>query len=379
MIPYSLSKLIPLAIMTAALVSASSLAQARPQWTPAQANAWYGHQIWPVGSNYINADAINQLEMWQADTFNPKQIDHELSLAEDAGMSSMRVFLQDQLWSQDSDGFKGRIDVFLAIAAKHHIKPVFVLFDSCWDAHPHLGKQPVPRAGLHNSGWVQSPGTDRLENKADYPELEAYVKGLIGAYGNDDRILGWDLWNEPHEGDGDIVHVGGQIGLVTALLPQVFVWARSVDPIQPLTSGVYDGGDWSPEEEAKLNAIQRTQIEQSDVISFHNYGWPEEFEWRIKQLTKYERPILCTEYMARGAGSTIDGDLPLGKKYRIGMFNWGFVDGKTQTRFPWDSYIHPYTDREPPIWFHDLFHKDGTPYRQREIDIIRDLTGHKAS
>ncbi len=357
------------------LLALPAVSQARPQWTPAQANDWYAHHGWPVGSDYIPASAINQLEMWQQDTFDAKQIDWELGLAEHAGMTTMRVFLQDQLWTQDQAGFKARIDTFLTIAARHHIKPLFVLFDSCWDAHPHLGPQPAPRPGLHNSGWVQSPGIDRLKDKADYPELEAYVKGVVGAFGRDDRVLGWDLWNEPHEGGTDVIHSADDAKLVTELLPQVFAWARSVDPSQPLTSGVFDGGDWSPAAEGKLNAIQRIQLDQSDIISFHNYGWPEDFEARIKQLQAYNRPVFCTEYMARSAGSTIDGDLPVAKRYHVAMYNWGFVDGKTQTRFPWDSYQHPYTDREPVIWFHDLFHKDGTPYRQREIDTLRELTG----
>ena len=371
----------PLAALAAIslIALAPGMAVARPQWTAAQAGAWYAQQAWPVGSDYIPHDAINQFEMWQPDTFNPKEIDWELGLAQDTGMTTMRVFLQDQLWTSDPDGFKKRIDIFLTIAAKHHIKPLFVLFDSCWDAHPHLGPQRAPVPGVHNSGWVQSPGIDELTNTADYPQLEAYVKGVVGAFAKDDRILGWDVWNEPSETAGDGVHTGTASGLVTNLLPKVFAWARSADPIQPLTSGIFSGGDWSPAGEAQLNDIQKTQLDQSDVISFHSYSWPEEFESRIVQLKGYGRPILCTEYMARGAGSTIDGSLPLGKKYNIGMYNWGFVDGKTQTRFPWDSWQHPYTDREPAVWFHDLFHKDGTPYRQREIDIIRTLTGYQAT
>jgi len=361
-------------LLAAALLALPALADARPRWTPEQANAWYAAQVWPVGSNYIPKDAINQLEMWQADTFDAKEIDWELGLAEKTGMTTMRVFLHDQLWTQDREGFLKRMDAFLTIADKHHIKPLFVLFDSCWDPHPHLGKQADPKPGLHNSGWVQSPGIDRLQNTADYPELEAYVKGVVGAFAHDRRLLGWDMWNEPHgQGYIDTVHGNDEAALVSVLLPQVFGWARSVDPDQPLTSGLFDGGDWSPD--AAVDPVQKTQLEQSDIISFHNYGWPEDFEARIQQMEKYGRPVFCTEYMARGAGSTIDGDLPVAAKYHVAMYNWGFVDSKTQTRFPWDSYQHPYTDREPTVWFHDLFHADGTPYRQREIDIIQTLTG----
>lgn len=364
------------ALMLALLAPIAALA--RPRWTPAQAAAWYRPQAWPVGCNFIPKDAINQLEMWQAATFDPREIDWELGLAESCGMTTVRVFLQDQLWVQDAPGFLARLRTFLDLAARHHIHPLFVLFDSCWNPHPRLGPQPPPRPGLHNSGWVQSPGIDRLRQTADYPELKAYVVGVIGAFARDDRVFGWDLWNEPRDTAGDAVHNTDSHGAVAALLPQVFAWARSADPTQPLTSPLFDGGDWSPAGEAHLGAITRTQLEQSDVISFHNYGWPEELEARITQLEGYGRPILCTEYMARSVGSTIDGCLPVGKRHGVAMYNWGLVEGKTQTRFPWDSYICPYIGREPAVWFHDLFHPDGTPYRAREIEILRELTGRGA-
>lgn len=352
-------------------------AGARPQWTPAQAKAWYARQAWPVGSNYVPASAINQLEMWQPDTFNPQEIDRELGWAETTGMTTMRVFLQDQLWTSDPDGFKKRIDRFLTIATKHRIRPVFVLFDSCWNPNSKLGKQPDPVPGVHNSGWVQSPGSAELNDPAYVPKLEAYVKGVIGAFAHDDRILGWDIWNEPHEGGTDAIHNTDDARRVTVLLPQVFAWARAADPDQPITSGVFDGGDWSPSHENALTAIQKTQLDQSDIISFHSYAWPEEFENRVVQLEAYGRPVWCTEYMARSAGSTIDTVLPIGHDHRVAMFNWGFVDGKTQTRFPWDSWEHPYVKHDPVVWFHDLYHKDGTPYRLREIDIIRTLTNYQ--
>src|SRR5579859_569631 len=126
------------------------------RWTEKQAADWYAKQPWLVGSNYIPATAINELEMWQADTFDPKRIDLELRWARGIGMNTMRVFLHDALWQQDAAGFTKRIDVFLGLADKRAIKPIFVLFDSCWDPYPQLGKQRAPRPGVHNSGWVQS-------------------------------------------------------------------------------------------------------------------------------------------------------------------------------------------------------------------------------
>lgn len=360
------------ALLQLALLVASP-AFAAERWTEQQAHEWYNRQPWLVGANYIPANAINQLEMWQADSFDPATIDKELGWAKAIGMNTMRVYLHNLLWEQDAKGFKQRIDAFLAIAAKHGIKPMFVLFDSCWDPEVKLGPQRPPIPGVHNSGWVQAPGRARLEDASQYPKLREYVQGVVGAFAKDSRILAWDVWNEPdNDGGGNYPkHVGKQ-KYVETLLPQVFDWARSQKPTQPLTSGVWHHDDWSTLD--KLNAIEKIQITQSDVISFHDYSWPEIFERRVKQLQAYGRPLLCTEYMARGNGSTFDNSLPLGKRYNVAMFNWGLVDGKTQTRMPWDSWKKPYTAEEPTIWFHDVFRADGRPYRSAETELIKRLT-----
>jgi hypothetical protein len=344
------------------------------RWSEKRANDWYARQPWLVGSDYINRGSINQLEMWQADTFNPQQIDQELGWAQSIGMNTMRVFLHDLLWQQDPDGFKNRINVFLTIAAKHHIRPIFVLFDSCWDPDPRLGPQHPPIPGVHNSGWVQSPGRLALEDPSQYPRLKAYVQGIVGAFANDNRVLAWDVWNEPDNTNIPAYQreePKDKVQMVLRLLPQVFAWAREEKPSQPLTSGLWDG-DWSSF--ARMNPMARIQIDNSDLISFHDYGWPEDFEHSIELLEQFHRPLICTEYMARGAGSTFDTILPIAQKHRVAAINWGFVNGKTQTNFPWDSWTRPYVLEPPTIWFHDIFYPDGHPYRQREIDIIRALT-----
>lgn len=360
-------------LIACALVALAAPASAREVWTRDQANAWYGQQKWLVGANYINASAINQLEMWQAESFNPAEIDRELGWAQAMGLNTMRVFLHDALWAQDAAGYRKRIDTFLAIAAKHNIKPLLVLFDSCWDPHYQLGPQHPPIPGVHNSGWVQGPGTKALNDPAQEPRLQAYVKGVVGAFANDKRVLGWDVWNEPDNPVGQYADdVPAKIARVAVLLPRVYDWARSVNPTQPLTSGVWHDAHWDKLD--GLNPIEKTQLTQSDVISFHDYSWPETFEARAQSLTVYGRPLLCTEYMARGNGSTFDTILPLGKKLNIAMINWGFVNGKTQTDMPWDSWQRPYTMKPPTIWFHDILRGDGTPYRAREVEIIKSLT-----
>jgi hypothetical protein len=248
------------------------------------------------------------------------------------------------------------------------------LFDSCWDPNPKLGVQHPPIPGVHNSGWVQGPGAKAMADPAQYPRLESYVKDVVSSFAKDDRILGWDVWNEPDNTNGssypDTTPV--RFDQVALLLPRVFAWARSADPSQPLTSGIWHHDHW--ENLPSLNAVEKTQLTQSDVISFHDYSWPETFEARAKSLEVYGRPLICTEYMARGAGSTFDTILPIGKRRNIGMINWGFVNGKTQTDMPWDSWQRPYTLRPPTLWFHDIFRADGTPYRAREAAIIKTLS-----
>lgn len=344
------------------------------RWSESKAQAWYDAQPWLVGANFVPSDAINELEMFQAATWNPALNDKELGMAEGIGMNTMRVFLQDQLWLSDPKGFQQRLDAFLAIASRHHIRPLLVLFDSCWEPDPKLGPQHPPIPGVHNSGWVQSPGRQRLMDPAMEPQLKAYVQGVVGAFAKDDRVLGWDVWNEPDNTNGNRFHEDGEakVRRVDELLPRVFAWARAEHPSQPLTSGVWTG-DWVHPD--KASATTKIQLRESDVISFHNYDWPEGFEARVKELEALHRPLLCTEYMARGNGSTFDTILPLAKRYHVAAINWGFVAGKTQTYLPWDSWERPYTLQPPTIWFHEVFRQDDTPYRQREVDLIRELTG----
>jgi Cellulase (glycosyl hydrolase family 5) len=359
-------------------VSGSLIAQTS-RWGSEKAKTWYREQGWLVGSNYIPTDAINELEMWQVQSFNPGQVDKELGWAESIGMNTMRVFLHDLLWQENPEGFKQRINQFLEISARHHIRPLFVLFDSCWDPQPRLGVQHPPIPGVHNSGWVQSPGAAALSDPAQEGRLKAYVTGVVGAFANDARVLGWDVWNEPsntNQGSYHRLEPPNKPQIVEALLPKVFAWAREAHPSQPLTSGVWD---IDFENGTPLTKTQQTQLDNSDVITFHNYGWPESFEKEVQYLQKFDRPVICSEFMARSAGSTFDTVLPIAKKYMVGAINWGFVAGKTQTYYPWDSWRHPYILDQPTVWFHEVLHPDGKPYREAEVQLIRELTGHGSS
>jgi hypothetical protein len=248
-----------------------------------------------------------------------------------------------------------------------------VLFDSCWDPFPVLGKQRAPRPGVHNSGWVQGPGAQALTDESHYPRLEAYVKGVVAAFANDRRVLAWDIWNEPDNRNNSSYfkrEPADKVARVEKLLLKAFEWARAANPSQPLTSGVWQG-DWSAD---KLSTVARIQLDYSDVITFHDYNDPDQFEKRIESLKRYNRPILCTEYMARGNKSTFAGTMPVAAKHGVALYNWGLVAGKTQTFLPWDSWQKAYVNREPAIWFHEVFRTDGTPYKAEEVEFIRKMT-----
>ncbi len=344
------------------------------RWSPDRANRWYQAQGWLVGANYIPSNAINQLEMFQPGTYDPRRINTELGWAKSYGFNSVRVFLHDQLWAQDPRGFQSRLGQFVGIAASHGIRPLFVFFDSCWDPLPKIGPQRAPRPGVHNSGWVQSPGAERLGDPDYARVLHDYVTSVLTQFRNDNRVLGWDLWNEPDNPARVYAKVERKDKLerVAELLPQVFRWARAVDPSQPLTSGVWRGGDQG--EQGGRSPISDIQLSNADVITFHSYAEPAGFESRIAELAPLGRPIICTEYMARPQGSTVESILPVAKRHNVGAFNWGLVAGKTQTYFPWDSWDHPYTS-VPKVWFHDLLQPDGRPFRDSEAQTARTLAG----
>lgn len=365
---------LPLLLTAGAALTRLPGASAEPaRWTLDRVNNWYKAQGWIVGANYITSTAGNQIEMFQQGTYDPQLIDRELNAARLIGLNSVRVFLHDLLWAQDRMNFQRRLAQFVSIAARRGIKPLFVFFDSCWDPYPRLGVQRAPKPGVHNSAWVQGPGAERIDDPTYLRTMYEYVTGVMTQFRNDNRVLGWDLWNEP-DNPADTyrkVERKDKVDRVAALLPQVFQWGRAVNPAQPLTSGVWQG-NWSDPQ--RRSAICNIQLQNSDVISFHNYGNPSEFEARIGELEPLGRPVLCTEYLARTMGSTVEGILPIAKRHNVGAFNWGLIAGKTQTYLPWDSWDHPY-ETPPQPWFHDLLRPDGTPYQPREIQTIRNLTG----
>jgi len=347
------------------------------RWSPSKAQDWFDKHGWVVGCNYVPSNAINQLEMWQEETFSPELINKELGWAAGLGFNTARVFLHHLLWEQDPQGFLGRIDLFLSIAQRHGVKTMLVLFDSVWDPFPKLGKQPEPRPNVHNSGWVQSPGYDILNDPNSYDSLYNYVNGVVSHFKNDERVLIWDLYNEPDNmniasyKDDDYAHHKAELSML--LLKKTINWVRVINPDQPITMAPWKE-DWSSDD--VLTALDNYMFTHSDIISFHCYENKEEMESRILTLKRFGRPMLCTEYMARPFKNTFQEILPILEKYQVGAYNWGLVAGKTQTHCPWDSWNTKY-ENEPALWFHDIFRENGEAYKPEEVEFLKSFTKAK--
>ncbi len=358
------------------LTLCASEVNAGERWSKEKAERWAKETPWLVGCNFIPSSAVNQLEMWQAETFDPVTIDRELGWAESLGFNSVRVFLHDLAYKADPEGFLKRVDQFLTIADKHQIGAVMVPLDSVWNPFPKVGPQPCAKAHLHNAGWVQSPGVEIIKDPARHDELKPYITDLITRFKNDKRVQLWDLINEPDNRNGNSYgkhEPENKAELALLLLGKVFDWACACDPSQPLTAGVWVGAY----DEKHASPINRFQLEASDIITFHCYDALPILKQKVATLRAYGRPLICTEYMARPTGSRFDPVLSYFKEEHIGAHNWGFVAGKSQTIYPWDSWQKPY-NAEPSLWFHDIFRKDGTPYDPAEVAFIRKTTGVKS-
>jgi len=351
------------------------------RWSEERAWDWQKENGWMVGTNFNPSTSINQLEFWQEDTYDPETIERELEWSAELGMNLHRVYLHNLLWDQDSLGLLKRVENYLKISDSKGIKTLLVLLDDCWHPIPKLGKQPEPLPFIHNSGWVQAPGSPILGDSSRHHEVKNYIKGVISHFSDDKRVVGWDLYNEPGNEtplDPRYPDRGPEVKekhiYTLSLLKKAFKWAREVNPSQPITTGIWMASgkdkDWSKLD--SLTDLSRFAISNSDVISFHTYGDIVEMKSKITELEKYNRPLLCTEYLARGQGSTFQEMLPLLKERQVSGINWGFVAGKTNTAFPWYSWQEKF-DSLPKIWHHDIYLPDKTPYDQKEIDLLKEM------
>ncbi len=328
------------------------------RWSEEQAIAWQEAHGWLRGSNFNPSTAINQLETWQAETFDEETIERELGWAAGIGMNCMRVYLHHLAWEIEREGFIKRMDRYLQIADSHGIGTIFVFFDDCWNPVYQAGKQPDPKPGIHNSGWVRDPGDLLYQDSTLMDLLEVYMKDVLTAFKEDKRIVLWDLYNEPGNSGYGIKSM--------ELLKNAFDWAWEIRPSQPLSAGLWN---------ASFTELNKFQLENSDVITYHNYSGPEQHRAAIDSLKRYKRPLVCTEYMARKFNSTFQSIMPMLAAENIGAINWGLVAGKSNTKYAWGDPVPDGSD--PELWFHEIFRPDGSPYKQDEIDVIMQLTRNR--
>ena len=337
------------------------------RWSIERAAAWYARQPWICGFNYVPRTAVNWTELWQAESFDLATIEEELAWAGAIGFNALRTNLQYLVWRHDAAGLRARLDRFLGAAAKRGMRALLCLFDDCAFSgrEPYLGRQDPPIPGVHNSGAAASPGREVVRDRSAWPDLERYVRDVVSHFRDDERVLGWDLYNEP---GNEMVFTrrpephpdGPLIDHSIALAEGAFRWARSAEATQPLTSGV-----WAP----AWPDHDRRLLELCDVVSFHDYLPLAALVPKVERLRAEGRPLLCTEWLSRRLGSLPETHLPYFVRERIGCFHWGLVNGRTQTHLPWVGLEHvgP-ADR----WHHDLLHPDGTPYDEREISLFRE-------
>ncbi len=365
------------------------------RWSEERINAWYADQPWMVGCNYLPANAINQIEMWQESTWSPEVIEKELDIAQGIGMNLLRVYLHDMVWADDAKGLYKRMDQFLDICEERGMRVCFVFFDDCHHAWPKLGEQPLPVRAYHNSGWVNSPArelalryADGKATKAEIKDLKGYVQKTMKRFAKDPRVAMWEVYNEPGQGNssGETNDANSFIGDGSnRLLLDSWRWAREVAPTQPITAPTNGCV-------GKRNiAINRAN---SDILSLHAYGTADEMRAMIADHQGDNRPVFVSEWLARNRNNVFES-LPLMKEMNAANACWGFVAGKSGTIWPWSTrqkegsrearnlreereagnVIKPGdTFPEPKVWHHDLFRIDGTPYDQKEIDVFKKLT-----
>lgn len=333
-------------------------------WSKEKALKWQKEHPYTIGVNYIPQTAINSTEMWEEESFDIKTIDKELHWAHNYGYNGIRVFLPYIVYEREGENFLKTIEKFLQICDIHKIKVTFVLFDDCAFSNllPYYGKQREPIKLVHNSGWTASPGEIMVNDRNCYGKLKEYLQTVMGRFKDDERVLMWDLYNEcgNNKSGKKSEH----------LLKSAFLWAREVNPSQPITACVWAvvNGD-AVEGCYDLDTIC---FEQSDVITYHYYGNIDLMKSFVKNINASGYPLFCTEWLARVFfDCRVDTILPYFSQNNISSYHWGFVNGKTQTNIPWnwDS-----AKGEPDVWFHDVVHRDGTPYNEEEMRIIKAIS-----
>ena len=348
------------------------------RWSEEKAWKWYNSRPWLRGCNYMSADCANRIDQWQSLGFEERlqTTDEELALAASTGFNTIRIILEFIVWDQEHDSFMERFDRYLETAAKHGISCMVVFGNDCMPPKNEFWK-PL-QLGEQHYDWGYHGGRKYSQHSRfsavgyhllDEPELALrhyeWVREIMTAYRDDERICMWDMYNEPG--------AANRRDVTMPHLKKFFEIAREVDPIQPLTCGLWH----MPDENCRpYNELEQFALDNSDIVSFHCYSPYTTMVQMIKRIRTYGRPMVNTEWLARCMHNTIFEIFPLFYLERIGCYNWGFVAGKYQTYEPWNGSWQAY-EADPKIdfdftkWFHDLYRPSLRPYDPHEIELIR--------
>ncbi len=353
------------------------------KWSKEKAWEWYSKLPWLRGCNFIGSDCANRRDMWQSyqSEEHLATADWELALAKETGFNTVRVIVDFDVWYQEPDSFMEIFERYMQLFHKHG---QYVMVCLTAEAEMPNGEyedfQPKPLGEQEYAlGYHQGRSPEVLERNLHHPKryhpLESpvlrdkflqMVRSIVGKYREDERIVCWNLYNEPGITLGD---------RAMPLLKTMFEEARALGPVQPLTVELWTGYNKKGEIGTE---VQKYALEQSDVISFHCYLPLPEMCRQIAYLKRYERPILCTEWLNRIQNSPVEDIFPLFQLERIGCWCWGFVVGKTQTNEPWYGMFAPYlrgedSDIDLTRWMHDLYCPSLLPYDPREIKLIKEV------
>lgn len=346
-------------------------------WNKERAWEWYNARPWIRGCNFMGSDCANRIDQWQEYGFEERfqTADRELKLVAETGFNSIRIIMDFFVWKHERAGYMQRLERYIALAAKYGITCTIVFGNDCMPVKAEalsrlkLGEQEW-HLGWHGGRKVSQHGTfgEAGYHLLDEPELALehyeWVREIVDTYKNDERILMWDVFNEPGNSN--------RKNMSLPHLKKFFEIIREINPIQPLTAGIFtcDG------KVDELPEIQRFALDNSDIVSFHNYGSYETNVCLLKRLKKLGRPIVNTEWLARCLHNNVQEIYPLFYLEKVGCYCWGFVVGKYQTHEPWNSVWDQY-EKNPNLdwdftkWFHDLYRPSLHPYDPKEIELIK--------
>lgn len=347
------------------------------RWSKERAWEWYNAHPWIRGCNYMCADCVNRVDQWQSLHFEEylKTTEEELKVMKELGFNSVRLILEYVVWKEEHDSFLERFDRYIELCHKYGISCMIVLANDCMPPKTELWK--MPYIGEQHYDWGYHGGRkhsqhgghscpaphyylDDEESRKDYFKM---VEEIVTMYKDDERILMWDLFNEPGNSN--------RRDITMPNLKAMFEVVRKINPSQPLTVAAW----WCGEDRRFNNELDQFALENSDIISYHNYGRYEEHIQVIKYLKSLGRPIVNSEWLARCTDNTVFDNFPLFYLENIGSYNWGFVAGKYQTYEPYEAHWNWYRDdKNAPIdftkWFHDLYRPSLRPYDPRETELI---------